>query len=138
MKYARDAVETMSAEAQDDHLQMQHDLYDDDSEDFYQGFERPDSASDETGAWQTTDDSYEDGSPVDEEGYSEDASYPYEEDAPYQNEDGEYEDVPEEAEELPETEDAYYAEPAEEAEEQAEAEDGDAHGGRRRSRRHQE
>ena len=138
MKYARDAVETMSAEAQDDHLQMQHDLYDDDSEDFYQGFERPDSASDETGAWQTTDDSYEDGAPVDEEGYSEDASYPYEEDAPYQNEDGEYEDVPEEAEELPEAEDAYYAEPAEEAEEQAEAEDGDAHGGRRRSRRHQE
>ena len=136
MKYARDAVETMSAEAQDDHLQMQNDLYDDDSEDFYQGFERPDSASDETGAWQTTDDSYEDGSPVGEEDYSEDASYPYEEDAPYQNEDGEYEDVPEEAEELPETEDAYYAEPAEEAEEQAEAEDGDAHGGRRRSRRH--
>ena len=42
MKYARDAVDTMGTTEQDDHFRMEHDLYDDDAEDLYQGFERPD------------------------------------------------------------------------------------------------
>ena len=131
MKYAREAVDTMSAETQDDHLQTQHDLYDDDSEDLYQGFERPDS--DETSGWQT-DDSYEDEAASGDETYAEDEPYSYDEDAPYEEDGGVYEDVPEEAEEWSDADEGF----DEAAEEHADAEPGDAHEGRRRSRRHQE
>lgn len=130
MKYARDAVDTMSAETQDDHLQMQHDLYDDDSEDLYQGFERPDS--DEASGWQT-DDSYEDEAASGDEAYAEDESYSYDEDAPYDEDGGLYEDVPEEAEEWSRRTKALTKRRG-----TRRCGAGDAHEGRRRSRRHQE
>lgn len=130
MKYARDAVDTRGTTEQDDHFRMEHDLYDDDAEDLYQGFERPedDTADD----WQD-DDSYGSEDSSDESAYSKDDSY-YDESS-YDNADPVYGDEAEEAEEVTEADEDLYAE---QATEHAEAAAEEAHEGRRRSRRHQE
>ena len=130
MKYARDAVDTRGTTEQDDHFRMEHDLYDDDAEDLYQGFERPedDTADD----WQD-DDSYGSEDSSDESAYSKDDSY-YD-DSSYDNADPVYGNEAEEAEEVTEADEDLYAE---QATEHAEAAAEEAHEGRRRSRRHQE
>ena len=96
MKYARDAVDTRGTTEQDDHFRMEHDLYDDDAEDLYQGFERPedDTADD----WQD-DDSYGSEDSSDESAYSKDDSY-YDESS-YDNADPVYGDEAEEEENNP-------------------------------------